>query len=261
MSIRPRLWLPALLVLAGLALLGSPRSAEATLTIRAHYDGIPDFVATTNTPNASGNLVIDLGTVNFGPFTIAGGFELSNAPIDQNTLFSLLQSGSATVVNNSTTTQTVVVTVSSNDFGPYAAANLTTTASGTFSNPGGSAVGSSVSSLWFADPANVDYALTGTTPPPSTQIDSFTGTATGAPLDSYSHDAGPFAFTPGPNGLFSMTLQFTITLTGGSLLTSRGNAESATGVPIPEPATMVMAVTGLPLLGLGAWLRKRKLRV
>jgi len=60
---------------------------------------------------------------------------------------------------------------------------------------------------------------------------------------------------PGPNGLpFSMTQEVTFVLAAGASLTLNGQSVVAT----PAPAGLLLALSGLPLLGLGRWLRRRK---
>jgi hypothetical protein len=74
-------------------------------------------------------------------------------------------------------------------------------------------------------------------------------------------------FTPGtatnnlvPGGApFSITevLTFTFTLDAGSGQTS-ANVSASTVATAPAPAGLVLALTGVPVLGIGSWLRRRR---
>src|SRR5262249_29031417 len=99
--------------------------------------------------------------------------------------------------------------------------------------------------------------------------------AGGTPLQTASAAAAPpnsipLVFSPGtsvnlnvPGGIpFSMTdvLTFTFTaLKNSGQDTANVSASTVTpaAVAVPAPAGVVLALTGLPVLGLGTWLRRR----
>jgi hypothetical protein len=61
-----------------------------------------------------------------------------------------------------------------------------------------------------------------------------------------------------PNGnTYSLSVFADMNFGAGSLFT--GDAANVQTVPTPAPAGVVLALTGLPCVGLGAWLRRRKL--
>jgi len=84
-----------------------------------------------------------------------------------------------------------------------------------------------------------------------------------------SPGTSPLVYTPGtstnlvPGGTpFSMTevLSYTFTLAAGSGQASANTSASTTANPVatPAPAGVVLALAGLPILGMGAWLRRRR---
>jgi len=65
---------------------------------------------------------------------------------------------------------------------------------------------------------------------------------------------------PGPGGsTFTLGNFASVAFTGTG--TQQANFTVTTLAPVPEPATMMAAFTALPFLGLGAWLRRRKLAI
>jgi hypothetical protein len=125
-----------------------------------------------------------------------------------------------------------------------------------------------------------------TTPPPVQAVTSFTGNvnASGTGTDGYSFSAtagsttiasnsasGAFAIPPGsftPTnstvGISSLSapfsIQHSITL-NMSVHNEKINYSSQTTLTsVPAPAGLILAVTGLPCLGFGAWLRRRKVK-
>jgi hypothetical protein len=259
-------WLPAVLIMAGLALLGSPRSAHAVLTLRVFSGptatGSAIFTAVdggANDADGALNQQLQLATQTVGGLLVSGSFHTSNAPFDDASGFSALTSGSSSVLNTTAATIVQTIELSDTNFGATGRTLpvfVDTTTSGTFSNTTtANPAGSSVTSTWFLDPNN---ALFGTTGSPVDGPVTFPALST--PTNSYSRNQvglGPFGVvgTEG-TGLFSMTERFTITLTGRSQLTSRGQNEVTR--PVPEPGTMATAFAGLGTLGLGRWIRRRR---
>lgn len=90
-------------------------------------------------------------------------------------------------------------------------------------------------------------ALTGTVVPLLSLTNGTSGT-----LPFAASASGPFVITDA-GGKFSLEIQETITFTKAGTV-SFNHAISAT----PEPATVAMAVSGLPMLAFGMWLRRRR---
>jgi hypothetical protein len=66
--------------------------------------------------------------------------------------------------------------------------------------------------------------------------------------------ASPPILAPNHFPPFELDNTLTITMAGGET----GNINATTTAAVPEPATMVMLLSGLPLMGLGYWARRRR---
>ena len=98
----------------------------------------------------------------------------------------------------------------------------------------------------FADPNNAFY---GTTITSGAQTDSNGGST----WDPEIGTSGVFSAT----NPYSMTATFSVYLNGGDIFSADGFSYIE---PVPAPSTAVFALTGLPLLGLGFWVRRRRVR-
>jgi hypothetical protein len=277
-------WLPALVVTAGIALLGLPRSAHAV---------VPTERVTVVVTNPTTGNILATGTFDSGlhtgppgqtpPFSpnstqITTGFTSpglagvtstggqhtadNNYPdVTSPGIGQYLESIVNNVSNTNSSTVNVTLVVSANNFTPVTAAD--TLASVNVSGSFTSAAGSSITASWFEDNGN--------------RISSVTGTAGSAPVSSIfgTQTATPFSFTAPDNQTdsfsrftpnipvnftnpFSMTLVIQETLTSGAVLTNRTQSQLA--VPgVPEPSTMALAALGaMGFVGYG--LRRRKAR-
>jgi hypothetical protein len=263
-------WLPAILVAAGLASLGLPRSASA-VTVEfsavivntatgaivgtiAPTSASDPTLATVNTSGTTAGLIVTGGNHNAGNNSVVTGIGEQ-----------VLQSTVTSVANNSGITETAYVVVSGNNFvGPTATIqnNLT----GSFNQAGTT---SSITASWYDSTANGLSTVTGTvgnTFNPSTNLSisgtqvgtTYSYTSTGNTLNNFGTVQGPMAFAnPNP---FGMTLLFAITFAPNAVLQSRQQSEIAVpaAAVVPEPAPVILALTGLPMLGLVSWRRRRR---
>jgi len=258
-------WLVVGLIAAGSSVVGPLSGAQAAplLEIRAAIDGGPftlDVVDNGPGDNNPAVGIIALGSatvpINFGGLLVFGSVSSSNAP---GGVLSQVASQSLQVVNTSGATHTVLLQISDRDFNlPPSPLTLSGTASGTFSpvtGTGNTQVGgSTATALAFADPGDVKFVngflvQNFTTGPPA---------AAGTPLLSYANtqSAGPLSYATA----YSMTVQLTYTLPNNVQLNSRSDViQAVSAAVVPEPSTVVMALSGLPLLG-GLWLRRRQRR-
>jgi len=246
---------------AAAVLLGPP-SARADFEVEFTFGGATILVdATTQTVTSSGgastagaSFNFSAGTVSINNLTISptgatGGFKISatiadsNSPggkvatIDTSSLSILNQTGTA---GNSTLVLTTGDTGFTSPSGP--SVGLTSTISATAA--GTNSANASVLFNSYLDTTNAQFGTQQGTP-----------TILLSPLSPGSSLSGDTSAaltgTPSP---YSLTEVAKITLANGDKLT---DLSSGTTV-VPAPAGLALALTGLPLLGLGGWLRRRK---
>jgi hypothetical protein len=180
-----------------------------------------------------------------------------------------LTAGSSAVTNDGVLTSGVTMTVADDDTGSETD-TLKMTLSSTpyvFTNGASPATLSLTSTVSGNLPSIFDFGsfqstaqnnITGTTHSTTPQM-TFLGLWPGAASTTFSNVA------PGNPSVVSYTLVnvFTLTLHGGETLSLLGKTElTGDGPPVtPEPATLVMAATGIPLAILIACLRHRRRNV
>jgi hypothetical protein len=76
---------------------------------------------------------------------------------------------------------------------------------------------------------------------------------TGSTLDTGSAN-GSFSRT----GMYSVTSMANFVMSGGGNVNFADHVNLAPPVTVPAPAGVLLALTGLPVLGIGGWLRRRK---
>lgn len=224
-----------LLALATLAvvLLGTTQSASANLTLYLQEDAGPIVQVATNPTNFDPLGVSFSG--NFGSFAVSvqGGASFNSA-----TQSGLLNS-TTSVTNTTGTTATLHLWVSQDSYTLPPGTPLAVE-----SGLGGSLLAGTLALndifQAYADSGNAQLGMSFTNGPQ-------TATPTGSTFDTGSA-FGTFDRT----GPYSLTSVANITLSGGGI----ANYSSQVNVtPVPEPATVALALTGLPTLGL-FWLRR-----
>jgi hypothetical protein len=232
---RSRVFLPVMALLIGTAILGAPNAANAAFQLRYSTTGTGGPF-TTITDGGVGDLDPTVGSIFTS--TVAGlGIHAS----------------STNFISPSLTTLDLQVSGTANG----SALNL--------------AVQSSITGITTAPPPqNLSHHYTGSILPPGTATSSaetwvsqVNTTFTTSP--SVAH-TGPLA--PGGTGAatfsasvpYSMTTQ--ILVTGTAPMGSQLSLDSNNAItPAPAPAALVLALTGMPFLGAGAWLRRRRAQI
>jgi hypothetical protein len=221
--------------------------AGATLQIAINIGGTivtcVDNAACDTNPSTG---VLSLADQTINGVRLTGSSQTSvGTPANPNPL-DILNTSSLQVQNLTGSTIHIEAAVGDTSFkAPVGSFNTST--SGVFQT----AVGSTITTNFFDDPANAQGAGTPSSTP-GTQIDTFSFTAA-LLADSFSHsNSGPI------NDLlpFSMTEHFVSDLTAGGLLVNRGQTEIKTPSGVSEPGTL--ALLGVGLIGTGFALRRRR---
>jgi len=271
------------LAVAGIALLGVTSSADAALRIQAMTtNGTPGSVDVTD-GNTGDNSPVGGSTTpdgqillgNIGAPVTVGDFKVYLSTTSSNRMLgsgplALLESTSFFVANSTSSSRSFDLMITDTDYtfpGPPPL-SMTSTASGLFApnnplNPGltgfpvgnpNNAQGAAVIVDTYFNPSNTEFAtdIQGMHlvfgPVLTTPLSTSYG---GAPTDTVTP-----GLAPGGSGKYSLTIKVSVTVPGGYSLDSRGNSIQVQAVP--EPATLMSMAIGLPLLGLGAWARRRR---
>jgi len=219
--------------LACVATLGLASPARAGFTVTLHETGFAD-----QTINLTSGTINDTGNVNFGDYKVnISAFD--SAP-GISTLF-----GGALVSQNTFTVTTITpagadlqITVQDDTF-----------ASGPYGTGSGVTVSNSLSTTAISDGVVTAHGfMIGASTLTTTDI-SLTGpTLSGSVANSASGSVAPLGST------FTLGNMSNVHFTGGN---GQANFTVTTVAPVPEPATLLAAFTGLPL-GLGVWMRRRR---
>jgi len=225
---------PRKIVLAGLIALGivvcSQGQAESAFKVSAQLDAGPVTIVQDETPADTANGTP--GTVSFNFSTGAGTITINTSVSNRlsgNTALSDLDLSVSGIVPSGHT-----LTVMATDTG----FNLTPSPGNYAFNAiftGSWATGAAAFSAWY----NSSNAEFGTTTPLASGI-GFGATASGS--------------IPGATSPFSLTLKSFFTSTGTASISSDGRITLTT----PAPAAALLAGVAVPVMGLGAWLRRRR---
>lgn len=245
---------PLLTFLATLAILGAPQAAWADFKLMLSEPGslyadkiIGDNLAGDS--NATLGSIRYAGTYGHFYITYAAGTSNRTQPGD----VARLTLGSMSVRNtDSVNPHTLILSLTDTGFtfpnlgfGPLV---IDTTASSTMTSSYGP---STITFQNFGDAANSPF---GTSFAGDAVVMSYLASPTSS---SQSGSASNNLFNP--TGIYSLTSRLTFDLARSANTNSAsGKGEEVIGlVPVPVPASLVMIFMGLPVLGLGYWLRRR----
>jgi len=206
------------------------------------------------------NGVIVLGNtitpITFGDFSVLGSVSTSNSP--GNNFLSKVDSNSLAVTNNDAVPHSIILKISDTGFTAPSPPLFGASAGGTFNialDPRGTPLAANVNgdtahAQAFADFTNTLFG-TGLT----VQDFTFTTDALGLTTATYSNIV-PNSIPGSTTKPYSMTVMLSFTVAGHNVLASRSDTITAVGF-VPEPATMAMAFSALPLIGFAAWRKRR----
>jgi hypothetical protein len=226
-------WVP---LLATALLLGAASSARADLEIALAEDGGPAFTVVAK--GASFTSASFTGT--FGDFTVT----IFGAASDNGAALSDLLSADVKVTNNSGAAHTLHFFATQDGYSLPAGSPLMVEAglAGTLNT--GLMTLTDVFQAW-ADANNGLFAIPGT----------FTTGKQDATMNGSTFDTGS------ATGLFNRTGNYSVTSEVNYELSGGGSANFSTHVnltpAVPAPAGILLAIAGLPCLGVGTWLRRR----
>lgn len=247
-------------VLAGIAILASPcLQARADFEVQVYDDGV---LQTGIFAVANNNGLLFYGSTT--NFSISSGIGTSNNPGSQGGSNLNLASSEQISTKFGTTggTHTIQIVLSENDWTAPTGTplNLTSSAGGSFGYVAGATPGAtdSVAATYqgFLDNTNT---LFGMPVGGSTSLETASASLNSAGTASLVFNP-PSTTSQVPGGVpFSITdvLTFKFTLAAGSGQDT-AQVSASTVASLPEPASMMAALTAVPFLALGAWLRRRK---
>lgn len=246
-------WISTAAMLAGIVVLTtpSPTFADLLVTLQDGSGTTASVISVTGSPapfpGLSGSFSGNIGGT--GVVSTGGDFTVVNQTGQSTQSFvggsAEVFSSTTSITNISNSTQTLHIIVAGNDYSSPIMGVLASHIGGT--SP---VTVNSTNVLTFqsyANPANT-LAVGGTSP--GAQVVSLSNPT------SFASDA-----SVGVSGLsatgFSLVQSIDITLASGAQINF---SSSSILTPTPEPATVAMALTALPLLGLGTWIRRRRAR-
>jgi len=249
-------FLPAMAVLGAAFVLATPTPARASYDVEVFDDGVlQGGIVVTKV----GNSLLFTGSTTH--FDITNGSGLSNNPGSPTGSKLSLSSNEliATTFGAAGGSHTIRIVLSQTDWTEPVGTplNLTSAAGGSASWASGDSAANKVTAKYqgFLDNTNTLFGEPGAgSTPQQTAVGS--NTITTVPLVF----APPTSSASVPGGTpFSMTddLSFTFDLAAGSGADT-ANVSASTTATIPEPSTLVLALSALPCLGFGQWLRRRR---
>jgi hypothetical protein len=239
----------------------APQTARGDLEINLQEVGGPGPMTVVDATNFPSTTVVP--AFSFGDFMLALSYSSKNGAGG-----SFVSSTTSGVMNNSTQSQTLIISVSQNDF----------------MLPG--TVGSLLQ-LQSAPTGTITFGTAQTSVQSYAYNQAILGNMQGGGVDSLFNTTGPttglqttptvnslvsttlLPFSPSdPTTVFSRTSAYysvttiaTITLAPGGILVLTTTPTLVGLAATPAPAGLVLALTALPALGVGGWLRRRHKKV
>jgi len=251
-------------ILAGVAVAWLASPAQASFQIAVFVDGAanPSLVTTGTANNFSANGVVGDGVNNL--FNVSVNSQTNWNGSQQGDLMSDTSNNTITALFGSGT-HTLTILISENDW------MAPTTNKVLLSD----STGGSIGVIGIGATNNVSASVTGyldtsnalpTTINPGGSATPTTSASASVTGTGFTNTTAPLVFNPGTVSAivnsstpFTLTekLVYTFTVSGNPVIASGGSSTTLTAT-VPVPAGVVLALSGLPVLGAGAWLRRRR---
>jgi hypothetical protein len=223
--------------LAVLALLLATSSSRASIVIGLQEAGVNGGAITTVATGADFTSASFTGTYGDFHVQVVGGASDNGADLSD------LLSSTTSVTNTSSGEHTLHIYVSQTDY-TLPASTILAVESGMSGTVNSGTVNLNNIFQAFADAGNNQYG-TG----------DFSNGLQSAVASGSTFDTGSAFGKFTRNGNYSMTTEVNFDLSGGG---KANYSDHVNVTPTPAPAGVVLALTGLPVLGVGGWLRRRK---
>jgi len=241
----------------GAATLGAPTQARASYAVEVFDDGVLQGGITTI---VTANSLIFSGSTDH--FSITNGSGASNNPGTDNSGSLSLSSNEQinTTFGTGGGTHTIQIVLSQTGFTAPTTNPLilSSSAGGSIGNTDGGSVSVTSTYQGFLDPTNTLFGKPGTGATPlQTASNNQAGIGTKPLVFAPSPST---ANVPGGTPAFALTdvLTFTFTVSAGSGQDTANVSASTVVAPVPEPSSLIAALAGAPVLGLGVWMRRRR---
>jgi hypothetical protein len=255
-------------VVAVVSLIGSAPTAKAAFQITLYVDGVNQNVGTVgNAQHFSVPINVNTGTVDgvsfFNINSINANTNWSGTQVGGARLGSSFNADFSTDFGPNGGTHTLTIVLSENGWLAPAGnpLGLSLSAGGSIGNtPGGPSnqtLTVDSTAQGFLDTGNV-LATSQTPVGSTTPLASASASVNGTNTDNLVYTPDPAtSLVPGAVP-FTLTTVYTFTVTTDGNNTGDFNVSGSLTAAAPAPAGLVLALTGLPTLGLGAWLRRRR---
>jgi len=234
---RVKLW--RAMVLGALLLLSTATGAQAGYTLQVFEDG----VAQTGVLTPSGTALNSNYSFAHFDITLVSSFTTQSSGLT--TLNTQLQAHLTGAGNH-----TVELKLVYDGYTLPVGSPLIVTTSGS-ANFGDSAAGDKATGQAWADAGNTNAFNTGTT------AGVQTATSPGLTANGVVMNPNPASFMIGRSGAYSLKQDVAINLTADANTTGQANLLT-TVQAVPAPNSAILALAGVPMIGLFGWLRRRK---
>jgi hypothetical protein len=246
--------LPLAALLVGAAILGAPAQARAFFQISVFVDGTNQGVTTTGSAINFGvnatvtDFTVVVGSLTNFPGTSASAFETNTT------------NNSVTATTSFATSHTVTIVVSENFWtAPGGPVLLSSSAGGSIVDAVDGGFSVAATNQGFVDNSNT-LATTVSPGGVSTTKANASASLGGVGTDPLVYSPSPATQTASGGTPFALTQVFVYTFSAGAGAgDSAGGSGTVSVTTVPAPSEFVLGLTAIPFLGIGAWLRRRRL--